>query len=150
MRLILLAGDVRVGKTTFGLKLAKHLGLPHAAFADDIKIIASNYYPEKEAAIYANTKTAATRELLCKVGLITRETLGNDFFTISALNKASDKGLVISDLRYERELLYVTKYYPSAEILWIGNRTDTYDLKLIYRYAKKYLPVYPELDDYLS
>ena len=150
MRLILLAGDIRVGKTTFGKKLAAHLGLPHTAFADEVKSLAANYYPEKSAAIYAETKTATTRELLCKVSLIARETIHDDLFTQMALQKATFKGLVISDLRFNRELEYINKLKLDYELLWIGGPTDTYDLKSIYKYSTKYLPKYPELNDYLS
>ena len=145
MTIYLLAGAERVGKTTFGKTLAKHLGIPHTAFADEIKQRAAKLYPSRYYDIYADNKSEETRNLLCAVSQKARIMYNDDdYFTKLALSRAN-KGLVISDLRYERELHYVQENVSNYKIIWIGHYNDKYDLHEIYRHIDLFLPKYGDL-----
>ena len=141
---IVISGGFRTGKTYLGKQLSDALNIQDYAYADYLKILACRMFPDKISEIYAETKTPETRELLMDVRDKVFAEYDENFFIDFVHNKMkkSNSG-IITDCRFYREMGAVSKDFPDAVWIMVGETVDEYDVGTFYKLADIHLPAKP-------
>lgn len=147
MKIIALAGAYRCGKTYLAHRLVDSLpNSYHVAFADYLKTLTVELYPDKIDDIYAPTKSPETRALLGKVSNKMKQEHGINYFIDKTLEDVpSDLDyLIISDCRFKIEIDYVSKL--NHTFIFLGENDGAYAFDyLLENYEVLHLPAKPSL-----
>jgi hypothetical protein len=140
---IAIAGSYRSGKDYLAAKLVFQHNYTRLAFADMLKDLAAETYPQHASEVYAYEKTEFARSILGEVGLTINNETRCTTTLLVALQAAKLENVVITDLRFENELEYCK--LNGYKIVFLGRPDGKYCLNEIFAHKDLSLPARPDV-----
>jgi len=150
---ILLAGDYQVGKSTLAKKLVNVIpNSINLSFANEIRERLHIRLGIDKDLLYSKPTPQYIRDLIKGYGEYVKIHSGiNVWSNLLYKDFLSTKKeiLIIDDFRFiEEHLFFNTVFQKNVIIIYIGEKSNAYDLTEIYEMSDIYLPKYPNIEDF--